>query len=64
MVRYETFHRYYNCDLPVSAQIANYCNKNGVTKDMIIYCKIDHATDGTVRESGSLVYEIQEEENG
>lgn len=60
MIKSETFSRHYICDDDVATQIAKYCNRRGITKDMIIVCKIEHATDGTVRERGSLVYEEKE----
>lgn len=62
MIKSVTFRCRYVCDKEVARQIADYCNLHGITKDMIILCKVDHATDGTVRENGSLVYEEKEVE--
>ena len=64
MIRSETFSCRYICDKEVARQIADYCNLHGITKDMIILCKIDHATDGTVRENGYLVYDDGDVQNG
>lgn len=60
MVKEVSFSKHYVCDKDVSMQIAKYCNKHNIKKEDIILCKVDCATDGSVRQVGTLIFETKE----
>ncbi len=57
MIKGELFTASIAKDENVPTQIAEYCNKNGITKEMIIYCEIYTAPNGTI--NGNILYEVE-----
>ena len=57
MIKGKRFIKSIAIDEEVPAQISEYCNKNGITKEMIIYCNIYTAPNGVI--NGNIVYEVE-----
>ena len=59
MIKGISFEKRMICESGVVYQVADFCNRNGITRDKVIDIQYTSANDGTCRESAMLLYESE-----